>query len=43
VTEDELAEHVRREVDAWPPLTEEQRARLWVLLEPMRESLARRR
>lgn len=29
-----LADHIRRQVDDWPPLTNEQRARLAALLRP---------
>lgn len=32
-----LAEHIARVVDSFPPLTEEQRARLAVLLRPVAE------
>lgn len=34
MTRDEVMAYIRRQVDDWPPLTEETRARLEVLLAP---------
>lgn len=39
MTRDEMREAARRNVATWPPLTAEQRDRLYVLLAPMREWL----
>ena len=38
----EYREHVRAEVATWPPLNAEQKAKLWILLEPMRARLRER-
>ena len=39
MTPEERAAHIRALVDAAPPLTPDQRDKLWVLLAPMRRKL----